>query len=89
MDTRFATFLPAATTPILNILVEEFTPPGTSIPSKARNHQRQASFCLQTGIGEFQRYLWYGHLCFICEPSTVSVIQQGIKTLSLPCLDLV
>lgn len=38
MDPRSATFLPAATTPILNILVEEFTPPGTSISSKARNH---------------------------------------------------
>lgn len=38
MDPRSATFLPAATTPNLNILVEEFTPPGTSIPSKARNH---------------------------------------------------
>lgn len=38
-----------------------------------------ASFCLQTGIGEFQRYLYYGHSCIICEPGTVRVTQQGIK----------
>lgn len=41
---------------------------------------KHASFCFQTGIGEFQRYLYYGHSFIICEPGTVRVIQQCIKT---------